>query len=84
MEGRVVVAELSQLLSATLVNKFPDDLFPVQPASFENEKEEFEESVETSTSSEKVTKRREKISEILKNCKDKKMTSRISTDNQLL
>ena len=75
----MVVAELSQLLSATLVNKFPD-----QPASFENEKEEFEESVETSTSSEKVTKRREKISEILKNCKDKKMTSRISTDNQLL
>ena len=52
--------------------------------SFENDEEEFEESVETSTSSEEVTKWREKVSEILNNRKDNKMTSRISTDNQLL
>ena len=34
--------------------------------------------------SEKVTKRREKVSEIFKNRKYEKMTSRISADNQLL
>ena len=73
-----------QLSSTTFVNKFPDDLSPVQPASFEGEEEEFEESVETNTSSEEVTKQREKVSEMLKNRKDKKVTSRIRTDNQLL
>ena len=31
-----------QLLSPTFVNKFPDDLSPVQPASFEDEEEEFD------------------------------------------
>ena len=36
-----------QLSSTTFVNKFPHDLSPVQPASFEEEEEEFEESVET-------------------------------------
>ena len=56
----------------------------MQPTSFEDEEEEFEESVETSTSSEEVTKWREKVLEMLKNHKDKEMTSRISTDNQLL
>ena len=73
-----------QLSSTTFVNKFPDDLSPVRSASFEDEEEEIEEIVETSTSSEEVNKRREKFSEILKYCKDKKMTSPISTDNQLL
>ena len=73
-----------QLSSTPFVTKFPDDLSPVQPVSFENDEEEFEESVETSTSSEEVTKWREKVSEILNNRKDNKMTSRISTDNQLL
>ena len=70
--------------SATFVYKFPDDLSPVQPASFESKEEEFEESVETSTSFEEVTKRREKVSKMLKNRKNTKMTSRISTDNQFL
>ena len=70
-----------QLSSTTFVNKFPDHLSPAQPASFEDEEEKSEESVETSTSSEEVTKQREKVSEMLKNRKDKKMTSRISTDN---
>ena len=56
----------------------------MQPACFQDEEEEFEESVETSTSSEEVTKRREKVLEMLKNRQDNKMTSRISTDNQLL
>ena len=56
----------------------------MQPTSFEDEEEEFEESVETSTSSEEVTKWREKVLEMLKNHNDKEMTSRISTDNQLL
>ena len=73
-----------QLSSTTFVNKFPDDLPPVKPASFKDEEEEFEESVETSTSSEEVTKWREKVSEMLKNRKKKKMTSQISTDNQFL
>ena len=44
----------------------------------------FEESFETSTSSEEGTKRRDKLSEILKNGKEKKMISQISTYNQLL
>ena len=73
-----------QLSSTTFVNKFPDDLSPVQSGSFKDEEEEFEESAETSTSSEEVTKRREKVSEMLRNRKDKKMTSGISTDNKLL
>ena len=68
-----------QLSSTTFSNKFPDDLSPVQPASFEDEEEEFEESVETSTSSEEVTKPREKVSEMRKNHKDKKVASQIST-----
>ena len=51
--------------------------------SFEDEEGELEKSVETSTSSEEVTKKRE-VSEMLKNCKDKKVTSWISTYNQLL
>ena len=68
-----------QLSSTTFSNKFPDDLSPVKPGSFEDEEEEFEESVETSTSSEEVTKPREKASEMCKNHKDKKMTSQIST-----
>ena len=50
-----------QFSSTTFVSKFPDDLSLVKPASFEDKKEEFEESVENSTSSEEVTKRREKI-----------------------
>ena len=50
-----------QLSSTAFVNKFPDDSSPVQPVSFEDEEEEFGESVETSTSSEEVTKRREKV-----------------------
>ena len=72
-----------QLLSTNFVNKFPHDLSPVQPAAFEDEEEEFEGSVETSTLSEEITKPRE-VSELLKNRKDKKMTSRINTGNQLL
>ena len=72
-----------QLSPTTIVNKFPDDLSPVQPVSFEDEEGELEKSVETSTSSEEVTKKRE-VSEMLKNCKDKKVTSWISTYNQLL
>ena len=72
-----------QLSPTTIVNKFPDDLSPVQPVSFEDKEGELEKSVETSTSSEEVTKKRE-VSEMLKNCKDKKVTSWISTYNQLL
>ena len=45
-----------QLSSTTFVNKFPDNLSPSQPTSFDDAEEEFEESVETSTSSEEVTK----------------------------
>ena len=37
-----------QLSSVTFINKFPDGLSPVKPASVEDEEEEFEESVETS------------------------------------
>ena len=55
------------------MKKLSDDLCPVQPAFFEDEGEEFQERVETSNLSEEVTKRRKK-----------KMTSGISTDNQLL
>ena len=51
--------------------------------SFEDEEGGFEKSVETSTLSEGVTKWRE-VSEMLNNRKDKKMTSRINTDNQVL
>ena len=51
--------------------------------SFEDEEGEFEKSVETSTLPEGVTKWRE-VSEMLNNRKDKKMTSRINTDNQVL
>ena len=36
------------------------------------------------TTSEETTKRREMVSDMLKNRKDKKMTSRLSTENQLL
>ena len=72
------------LIRSAFVNKFPDDLSPVQLASFEDEEEEFEESVKTSTSSKEIPKQIEKVSEMLKNCKDKKMTSWISSDNQLL
>ena len=57
----MLLTVLYQLLSTTFVNKFPDDLSLVQPASFEDEEEEFEESVETSTSFEEVTKRRERF-----------------------
>ena len=39
------------LLSTTFVNRFPNELSPIQPASFEDEEEEIEESVEASTSS---------------------------------
>ena len=51
--------------------------------SFEDEEGEFEKSVETSTLPEGATKWRE-VSEMLNNRKDKKMTSRINTDNQVL
>ena len=51
--------------------------------SFEDEEGGFEKSVETSTLSEGVTKWRE-VSEMLNNRKDKKMTPRINTDNQVL
>ena len=51
--------------------------------SFEDEEGEFENSVETSTLPEGVTKWRE-VSEMLNNRKDKKMTPRINTDNQVL
>ena len=51
--------------------------------SFEDEEGEFEKSVETSTLPEGVTKWRG-VSEMLNNRKDKKMTSRINTDNQVL
>ena len=51
--------------------------------SFEDEEGEFEKSVETSTLPEGVTKWRE-VLEMLNNRKDKKMTSRINTDNQVL
>ena len=44
-----------QLSLTNFVNKFPGDLSPVQPASFEDEDEEFDESVETSTSAGEVT-----------------------------
>ena len=72
-----------QLSSINFVSKFSDDLSPVQHASFEDEKEKFEASIKTSTSSEEVTTWREALI-MVKNCKDKKLTSRISTDNQLL
>ena len=37
------------------MNKLPDTLSPAQPTCFEDDEKEFEESVETSTSSEEVT-----------------------------
>ena len=60
------------LIRSAFVNKFPDDLSPVQLASFEDEEEEFEESVETSTSFKVIPNRIEKVSEMFKNCKDRK------------